>query len=78
MSGDLEGKICATQYKTGETMGVVGQHSDSVESICFNQNSGFPIAVSAGIDTSIFVYDLAKMEIRTKITPNDYGGYTKV
>lgn len=59
-------------------MGIVGTHSDSVESICFNYNTGFPIAVSAGIDTTIFVYELTKMEIRTKIKPNDYGGYTKL
>jgi WD40 repeat protein len=37
-----------------------------------------PIAASAGIDTNIHFYDLNKLEIRSKVTPSEYGGYTTV
>jgi WD40 repeat protein len=37
-----------------------------------------PICVSAGIDTNINIYDLNKLEIRSKVVPSEYGGYTKI
>jgi len=34
--------------------------------------------VSAGIDSHINIYDMTKTELRNKIEPQEYGGYSKV
>jgi WD40 repeat protein len=76
ISGDYDGKVFYSHYLTGEIGGKLGTHVDSVESIDINKH--FPIAASAGIDRNIYIYDLTKNELRLKITPNEYGGYTKI
>jgi WD40 repeat protein len=55
---------------------LIGDHADSVETIAFNKI--YPVAVSAGIDTNINIYDLTKTELRSKIQPSEYGAYSKV
>ena len=58
ISGDIMGKVYYSHYLTGEIGGLMGDHMDSVESICFSKT--MPVAVSAGIDTYINIYDLNK------------------
>lgn len=36
------------------------------------------MAASAGIDTQINIYDLQKLELKSRIAPSEYGAYTKV
>lgn len=62
VSGDLDGKVYFSHYLTGEIGGLLGEHKDSVESIVFSKT--LPICVSAGIDTTINIYDLNKPELR--------------
>lgn len=76
VSGDMEGKMFFANYQTGEIGGMIGEHADTVESITMSRT--LPVCVSAGIDTKINIYDLNTMQIRTSITANEYGGYTKV
>ena len=76
VSGDLQGKVYYSNYMTGEVGGMIGDHTDSVESICFSKN--YPVCVSAGIDTKINIYDLTRTELRSKIEPSEYGGYSKI
>ena len=76
VSGDLSGKVFFSHYQTGEIIGLIGSHADSVESIAFNRQ--LPICVSAGIDVNINIYDLNKAELRQKVQPCEYGGYTKI
>ena len=61
----MEGKVFYSHYQTGEIGGLIGDHVDSVESICFNRT--LPVCVSAGIDTYINIYDPNKNEMRSKI-----------
>lgn len=65
VSGDLSGKVYYSHYQTGEVGGLLGDHSDSVESICFSKHS--PVCVSGGIDTHLNIYDLTRTELRSKI-----------
>lgn len=65
VSGDLSGKVYFCHYQTGEVGGLLGDHQDSVEAICFSKAQ--PLCVSAGIDTYINIYDLARTELRSKI-----------
>ena len=65
ISGDLSGKVYYSHFQTGEVGGLIGDHADSVETIAFNKV--YPVAVSAGIDTNINIYDLTKTELRSKI-----------
>jgi WD40 repeat protein len=76
ISGDLSGKVYYSHYLTGEVGGLLGDHTDSVEAIAFSRSH--PIAVSAGIDTKINVYDLTRTELRSKVEPSEYGGYSKL
>jgi len=76
LSGDAEGSVFASQYMTGEVLGRVGKHADSCESIVFSKE--LPIAVSAGIDTNIYIYNLEDWSIRLTICFGQYGGITKL
>ena len=76
VSGDLNGHVFYSHYQTGEIGGLFGTHKDSVESIVMSKVQ--PICVSAGIDTTINIYDLNTMSLRSKIVPSEYGGYTKL
>lgn len=76
ISGDMGGKVFSSHYLTGEIGGRLGSHTDSCESIVINHT--LPIAASGGIDTSILIYDLNKNEVRKKITPSEYGAFTKL
>ena len=76
LSGDAEGSVFASQYMTGEVLGRIGKHADSCESIVFSKE--LPIAVSAGIDTNIYIYDLKDFSIRLTINFGQYGGITKL
>jgi WD40 repeat protein len=76
ISGDLQGKVYFSHYQTGEVGSLIGDHTDSVETIAFSKSH--PICVSAGIDTHINIYDLTRTELRNKIEPTEYGGYSKV
>jgi WD40 repeat protein len=61
---------------TGEINGVIGQHSDSCESIAISSTQ--PIACSAGIDSKIHVYDLTNFTRRLTVTVGEFGGFTKL
>lgn len=77
VSGDMAGKVFYSHLQTGEVGSLLGQHADSVESIAFCKT--LPIGVSAGIDPHIFIYDLAKNDLRHKVAPaGEYGGFTKL
>lgn len=76
VSGDIFGHVYLSHYQTGEIGGRIGEHVDSVEAIVFSKV--LPICLSAGIDTTINIYDLNTMQIRNKVTPCEYGGYTKM
>lgn len=76
VSGDLQGKVYYSHYQTGEVGGLLGDHADSVEAIAFSRSH--PICVSAGIDTKINIYDLNRTELRAKLEPTEYGGYSKL
>ena len=47
-----------------------------MESVALSEE--LQIGVSAGIDAMIIIYDLAKLNIRHKISPTAYGGFTKL
>ncbi len=76
LSGDASGQVYASQYMTGEINGVIGQHTDSCESIAISKNQ--PIACSAGIDCKINVYDLTNFTMRLTVTVGQFGGFTKL
>lgn len=76
LSGDEKGRVFASQYMTGEINGVIGTHTDSVESIAISKTQ--PIACSAGIDTKIHVYDLNNFTRRLTVSVGQYGGFTKL
>lgn len=63
---------------TGEIVGCIGQHKDSVESIVIS--AGSSVAASAGIDSKILIYDLRDQNcsIKFAIEPTVYGGYSKL
>ena len=65
-----------SNYQTGEIGSLIGTHVDSVEAIIMSKT--LPICVSAGIDLNINIYDLNTMQIRNKVMPSEYGGYTKL
>jgi len=66
ISGDEEGKVFACQIMTGEIVGCIGTHNDSVESIVIH--SGNNIAASAGIDNNINIYDLKDQNCSIKFS----------
>eukprot|EP00350_Pseudokeronopsis_sp_OXSARD2_P009809 CAMPEP_0170543388 /NCGR_PEP_ID=MMETSP0211-20121228/2511_1 /TAXON_ID=311385 /ORGANISM="Pseudokeronopsis sp., Strain OXSARD2" /LENGTH=260 /DNA_ID=CAMNT_0010846731 /DNA_START=386 /DNA_END=1168 /DNA_ORIENTATION=- len=76
MSGDLGGKVFVSHYQTGEIGGMIGSHKDSVECLCLSTQ--LPMGASCGIDTAINIYDLTKVELRNRIAPAEYGGYSKI
>lgn len=76
LSGDEDGRVFASQYMTGEINGVIGTHTDSVESIAISQTQ--PIACSAGIDSKIHVYDLTNFTKRLTVQVGQFGGFTKL
>lgn len=41
-------------------------------------SQNMPICVSAGVDTNINIYDINTLEIRSKVTPSEYGGFSKL
>lgn len=61
---------------TGEISGRVGLHKDSVESVAISEE--LQMGVSAGIDSTIIIYELKGLTIRTRVTPTAYGGFSKV
>lgn len=78
ISGDESGKVFASNFITGEVSGCIGSHKDSVETIVINPVLN--IAVSAGIDSKLNIYDLKDptFHIRYAIEPTVYGGYSKL
>lgn len=72
----MQGKVYYSHYQTGEVGGLIGDHTDSVEAIAFSKT--LPVCVSAGIDTKLNIYDLTKTELRAKIEPSEYGGYSRI
>jgi len=76
VSGDREGKVYLAHYSTGEIGGLLGVHADSVESIAMS--SEMSLCVSGAIDPNLHIYDIGSMELRSKVTPQEYGGYSKV
>lgn len=67
LSGGIDGTVYAAHYQTGEIQGMIGKHTDSVESIDICEE--LQLAVSGGIDQQIFVYDLKTLSIRHKLSP---------
>jgi len=65
VTGDLSGKVYYCHYQTGEVGGLLGDHSDTVESIVFSKVQ--PLCVTGGIDTHLNIYDLTRTELRSKI-----------
>lgn len=78
ISGDEAGQVYACQIMTGEIIGCIGTHKDSVETIVIN--SSLQIAASAGIDSKINIYDLKDVNCSIKFTvePTVYGGFTRL
>lgn len=76
LSGDAEGNVCASQYMTGQVLGCIGKHADSCEAIVFSTT--LPIAVSGGIDTNLFIYDMKDFSIRLKVNIGQHGGISKM
>ena len=76
LSGDEDGRVFASQYMTGEINGVIGEHTDSCESITISTTQ--PIACSAGIDCKIHIYDLTNFQLRLSVTVGQFGGFTKL
>lgn len=76
MSGASDGTVCGANYTSGESFGRIGQHSDSVESVALSEELN--IGVSGGIDSQLFIYDLKSLQVRKKIAPTEYGGYTRL
>lgn len=67
LTGDCAGGVFGAHYGTGEVVGQVGSHKDSVESVVISKELQF--AASAGIDTTIIVYDLKDSQVRHRIDP---------
>lgn len=79
LSGDLNGRVCYSNYMTGEIGGVLAEHDDSVESIAFClKHEMAPYAVSCGMDTNIKIYNLKESKLRQSIKAAAGGGFTKV
>ena len=64
VSGDLSGRVCYSNYGTGEKGRTLGQHGDSVESIVFCRDPALPFFVSVSMDNKIIVYDWKDTKIR--------------
>ena len=64
ISGDLGGRVCYSNFNTGETGGMLAEHKDSVECITFCQNDAAPFAVSCGMDTTINIYNIKDLNLR--------------
>lgn len=60
ISGDLSGRVFYSNYQTGEIGGLLGEHTNSVETLCINPSLN--VAASAGVDTHINIYNLVTME----------------
>lgn len=76
LSGDLNGRVCYSNYNTGEVGGILAEHTDSVESIAICQEMDF--AVSVGMDTNIHIYHMKEHKLRQKIDAAQHGGFSKV
>jgi len=76
ISGDESGQVFACHIMTGEIVGCIGEHKDSVESIIISASN--QIAASAGMDSKILVFDLKDQNCAIKfcIEPTVYGGYS--
>ena len=62
ISGDLNGRVCYSNYNTGEVGGILAEHTDSVEDVAFCKEIEF--AVSVGMDTNIHIYNLKEFKLR--------------
>lgn len=74
MTGGADGKVFGANYVSGESTGCIGQHKNEVEAVAMHHE--LKIGASAGIDQEIFIFDLAHLTIRHKLTPTIYGGFT--
>jgi hypothetical protein len=63
---------------TGEIIGCIGTHKDSVETIAIN--APLQIAASAGMDSIINIYDLKDVNCAIKFTiePTQFGGFSRL
>ena len=64
VSGDQDGKVCYSNYLTGEVGGVYGMHSGSVEDIVFCKSEALPYCVSCAIDSNINIYNIKENKVR--------------
>ena len=64
VSGDLSGRVCFSNYSTGEKGRTLGQHGDSVEGIVFCKLAELPFFVSVAMDSKIIIYDWKDTKIR--------------
>lgn len=76
MTGATDGSVCGANYVTGESFGRIGKHQDEVESVALSEE--LQIGVSGGIDSNLILYDLKSLQVRKKIAPTEYGGYTRL
>lgn len=76
LTGGVEGQVFGANFTSGQSTGCIGKHQDSVEAVALSEE--LQIGASAGIDKEILIYDLAKLTIRHKISPTEYGGYTSI
>ena len=76
LTGGADGSVFGAHYQTGEISGIIGQHTDSVESVALSED--LQMGVSAGIDKQILIYDLKGLTVRHRVVPSEYGGFTKV
>lgn len=76
MTGGSEGSVYGAHYVTGEISGRISKHNDSVESVALSEE--LQMGVSAGIDSTIIIYELKGLTVRHRVTPIAYGGFTRV
>ena len=70
--------MCVSSYLTGEVGGILGKHTDSVESIAFCLHPSTPYCVTCGMDSAINVYNMQENSLRQAIQAADYGVFSKV
>lgn len=76
ITGDCEGYIYISQYKTGETVGPITKHSDVVE--CIDGASGKSVACGS-LDGTIKIIDVGKQCLSIDVPKlEDESGITKL
>lgn len=70
VSGDRDGLVFISSYKTGETVGPICQHKEDVEVIAVNSNN---LVATGGIDGVVHIIDTGKQVIKIQFAIKDEG-----